>query len=125
MVYNGIKYYIAGAGYYMNSKGKYLHHQILPPKKGFIIDHINRNKLDNRPENLRYVTVRQNTINTTSNKGLPKNVFVDSKRRLSKPYRILFNIEKKNYHFGRYESLKEAAHIAQDINNQLLEYDFE
>lgn len=52
--------------------GKYcrMHHMILgTPQKGYIIDHINRNPLDNRRENLRFATKSENNQNrTNSNK---------------------------------------------------------
>jgi len=46
-------------------------HQMLIPKmnKGNVIDHINRNKLDNRLMNLRECTPKQNSYNTTKPKG--------------------------------------------------------
>ena len=47
----------------INKKDIFLHHLILPKKQGFEIDHINRNKLDNRRCNLRYVTRSQNAMN--------------------------------------------------------------
>jgi hypothetical protein len=34
----------------------YLHILLMGKKQGLMIDHINRNKLDNRRENLRFVT---------------------------------------------------------------------
>lgn len=47
--------------------GKYtkitMHQQILGKKEGYEIDHINGNGLDNRHENLRHVTHRQNGQN--------------------------------------------------------------
>jgi len=123
MIFDGIKYYIAGAGYYMDCRGNYLHHKILPKKDGFYVDHINRNKLDNNPENLRYLTPRQNAINATpKNKLGIKNVYVDRKRLLLKPYRVLFSVERKNYCFGRYSDVDIATHIAMDINQQLVGY---
>lgn len=61
---NGQGYPVAN----IDSKKTYLHQLILGKKKGFVIDHINRNKLDNRKCNLRFVTQRQNCCNTTLSK---------------------------------------------------------
>lgn len=42
----------------------YLHHNIIgKPENGLVVDHINRDKLDNRKENLRFVTRAENNIN--------------------------------------------------------------
>lgn len=43
-----------------------IHQVVLPAKRGFEIDHINRNKLDNRRKNLRYCTHHQNMRNVGS-----------------------------------------------------------
>ena len=40
-----------------------MHRQILSCPKGMVIDHINRNKLDNRKSNLRVCTYSENTAN--------------------------------------------------------------
>lgn len=47
-------------------KGKKLLHHIIfgNPKQGFCVDHRNQNKLDNRKENLRFVTWSENMHNT-------------------------------------------------------------
>ena len=64
-------------GYYRighNSKTRTVHILVMqyfgPPKPGpeYVIDHINRIKTDNRIENLRWVTVKENSNNT--NRGL-------------------------------------------------------
>ena len=47
-----------------------IHHLILgKPQKGMVVDHINHNGLDNRKENLRFATCRQNSSNTQSRKN--------------------------------------------------------
>lgn len=55
-----------------------LHHLLLgKPEKGMVVDHINRNKLDNRLSNLRVTTQKQNVrnagmycTNTSGHKGV-------------------------------------------------------
>jgi hypothetical protein len=44
----------------------YMHHLVLPDvPSGMVRDHINRNRLDNRRENLRVVSMGHNTVNTS------------------------------------------------------------
>lgn len=47
-----------------------LHRFIMKAKKGQYVDHKNRNKLDNRKENLRFCTRKQNQWNTRSYDGV-------------------------------------------------------
>lgn len=46
-----------------------LHHLIIGTKESFVIDHINRNPLDNRRVNLRFVTAQQNKFNSGPQEG--------------------------------------------------------
>lgn len=53
------------SGYVMNSAGKYLHRLVMNAAHGQIVDHIRVGKdarSDNRKQNLRFVTHRQNSI---------------------------------------------------------------
>lgn len=54
-------------GYARNGKtGIFMHRLILKPSKGMFIDHVNRNKLDNRRTNLRICTEQENSLNKAS-----------------------------------------------------------
>lgn len=46
-----------------------------PIPAGLIVDHKNRDKLNNRIENLRLATRAQNAANSTRNRALPKGVY--------------------------------------------------
>jgi hypothetical protein len=46
-----------------------LHRFLLNPPKGFVVDHINRDTFDNRRENLRIVTYRENNLNISKRKN--------------------------------------------------------
>lgn len=68
------KWYVTRQGYvirYHNYHGRTrLHNELLGISSRItLIDHINRNKLDNRRENLRICNKAQNTINSPANKN--------------------------------------------------------
>ncbi len=50
-------------------KHVYMHRQIMQPPKGKIVDHKNRNKLDNTRANLHNVTPRENACNRSKKRG--------------------------------------------------------
>lgn len=67
-----IKWHIDKNGYIAgleNGKQVKLHRKIMKPNKGIKVDHMNRDKLDNRVGNLRIVNSSQSTMN----RGIQKN----------------------------------------------------
>ena len=86
----------------------YMHRVImgLSDKSDIVVDHINRNKLDNRKENLRVCTSSDNSknkkpYNRFGYKGIVK--FSSGK------YQAMIWDGKKNIHLGNFPNLQEAA----------------
>ncbi len=109
----------ARANIYLGKKdGKYKYryiylHQIVmgKPPKGLVIDHINRNKLDNRKSNLRFCRQMGNAQNKTSSSGY-KGVHYQKKNAKYPNCRVwVAQITKnyKTYHLGSFRTPEEAA----------------
>lgn len=98
----------------------YLHHLVLPAKKGFDIDHINRNKLDNRLKNLRYVTRSQNIYNMglkTNNTSGHKGVTWDKRRNKWRAY-IGGSVARKE--LGSFKNKSDAIKARKNAEKDLL-----
>ena len=102
-------YWLVGVGGYaigtLNKKKIYLHRYILNNKKG-IVDHIDRNKLNNTLKNLRLVSHSQNLLNNGK-----ENVY-------QKQDKFVVQIARK--YFGIYKSREEARQKAVEIKTRLL-----
>ena len=101
-----------------NRKMVLMHRVIMETPKGFVTDHINRNKLDNRKKNLRTVSHAQNLWNmglTKQNKLGCKGVrlFVNGK------YVVSISIKNKQKHLGYFFTIEEAKKA---YNDAVLKY---
>jgi len=104
------RFYIHQKGYAATGNSRdgshnYLHRMILPNVS--IIDHINRNKLDNRRENLREVTPSQNqqnksiqSNNKTGYKGVSK---------VKGLYLARIRVDGKQFRLGTFVTAEQAA----------------
>lgn len=86
----------------------YMHRYILDTPKDMTVDHINGNGLDNRRENLRVCTHRDNSHNNRlykNNKTGYKGVIIKNKKQICAQIKL----RNTTLHIGRFESLKDAA----------------
>ena len=91
----------------INPVKKYLHRLIMGEPKGMVIDHINRNTLDNRRSNLKVCTIQQNLRNQKrpSNKTGQTGVSITYNGKYSAQIKHKY----KKIHLGIFTSLKDAV----------------
>ena len=108
---NGISYAIRGFKKHEKSKIKSIsmHRQIMNPDKGYVIDHIDGNTLNNQKINLRICTQSQNCgnqkipiNNTTGFKGVQFN-------KIQNRYYAQITVNKKNIYLGSFIDPIDAA----------------
>ena len=88
-----------------------MHRVILNPPKDKHIDHINRNRLDNRKENLRICNTAENSRNQIGNFRLRKySKYKGVKKNANcKTWSARINFNKKCIYLGSFKTEKEAA----------------
>lgn len=88
----------------------YMHRVIMGAAKGQIVDHKNRQTLDNRRENLRFATKGQNNRNRPKcAKGASSKYKGVSKRKDEKRWRASITHEGRHIHLGNFENEEDAA----------------
>jgi len=85
----------------VNKRSSSLHQLILGKKIGMDIDHINHIKIDNRKQNLRYVTKSQNQMNQKNVKGY-------SWYESQKEWRARIQVNHKIIHLGCFKKEEDA-----------------
>ena len=100
-------------------RGVPLHQLIMRPPPCFVVDHINRDGLDNRRCNLRLATKAQNganrKLNSNSTSGAKGVVWATNKGK----WRVLVGLNGKKHHGGYFESVAEAHERARSLRRQL------
>ena len=113
---NGIFYAIRGFRNHKKSKVKSIsmHRQIMNPAKGYVIDHIDGNTLNNQKINLRICTQSQNCSNqkisiknTTGFKGVQFN-------KIHNKYYSKITVNRKNIYLGSFIDPIDAAKAYND-----------
>ena len=91
-----------------------MHRLIMKAKPWEIVDHINGNGLDNRKENLRIVTKRENAINCKINKANTSGVMGVSFDKNRNKFMAYITVNKGFKNLGRFDSFEEATKARKD-----------
>lgn len=86
-----------------------MHRFIHPPKPGFVVDHINQNKLDNRKSNLRDATKSVNALNSKIPTSNTSGVKGASWSKVAKKWRSAIWLNGRQIHLGYYKTVEEAG----------------
>lgn len=97
-----------------------MHHMLLPAVSGMDVDHKNRNKLDNRRRNLRYLTRSQNMLNT----GLKSNNSSGHKgvtwHKASGKWSAQIMVNYRQQYLGLFETVEAGIKARKDAERGLL-----
>jgi hypothetical protein len=88
-----------------------LHRLILPPKEGFITDHTEGDKLDNRKSKLRYASVSQNGANQKIMRNNTSGFKGVTWCKQTKKWKVTIQKDGKSYFLGRFSSIKLAVDV--------------
>lgn len=103
-----------------------LHRMLMKPEAGMVVDHINRNTLDNRRDNLRVITTGQNTQNIYGNKRSETGIRgVSRNKKWGKPWRARVRLNGKDKHLGSFDTIEEAEQAAINARKKYLPYSTE
>lgn len=92
----------------INRIQKRFHVQIMGKKNGYVIDHIDQNKLNNQRSNLRFLTKTGNAINSKISKNNTSGIKGVRKARSGRWVACLM-LNGKNIYLGTYDTIEEAA----------------
>lgn len=103
---------------HLNKKHLAVHRLIFLYHHGYLpnfIDHINRNKSDNRIENLRPATKQQNSFNVSASKANKSGFKGVHWHIRDKKWQVYLSVDGKNKHFGCYFDIEVAKFVAETM----------
>ena len=111
---NKIKWYLSSSGYATNKTRNLIrmHRLVINTPIGMFTDHKNRNRLDNRKENLRICTKSQNGMNAKHRKKINDSIQLKGVYRMNSskhPFYARIKLNKKDFYLGSFSSEKEAG----------------
>lgn len=96
------------ASAFINRKRRKFHIEVMGKKDGYVIDHEDRNKLNNQRNNLRFLTKSGNAVNSKLSKNNTSGIKGVQKTRSGRWVARLM-INGKNLCLGTYDTIEEAA----------------
>ena len=100
-------------------KGLKMHKLLhLNAPSGMVIDHINRNRLDNRMENIRICTQKENSFNTSKNKN-SKNKYKGVKQMKNGLWKASITHNKNKYEINDIPNELDAAKVYDSMAEEL------
>lgn len=95
-----------------------LHRLILNCEDGYIVDHFDRNKLNNLTENLRQATYQDNARNISIPKDNTSGVIGVSWHKTTNQWRAYIVVNKKQIHLGNFTNKNDAIQARRDAEGK-------
>lgn len=91
-----------------------MHRVIIGAQPNQLVDHINRNKLDNRCSNLRIVTNSQNVINSSARANNSSGYKGVTWHKKNGKWQASVMVNYKRHHLGQFTNVVDAARVYND-----------
>lgn len=93
----------------INNKNIRMHVLLMKPPEDMVVDHINKNRLDNRKKNLRIISDPDNSQNQSKRKNATSKYFGVSYAKNIKKFSANITYQCKKYYIGSFDTEIEAA----------------